>query len=199
MKKARFIALAVVLLMLAPFIAACGNKEYGPDEYTYRNSFSTSPSTWSPFTMQTVDDSYLQTFINVGLYEFSFNDAKDGYVIDPVMASEEPIDVTTEYKSISKWGIPSAANNGYAYKIKLNPAAKWDNGTQINADTWVNSYALLMDPVAKNYRAQDRIDGNLVIKNSKNYLYSGETAFVKVFSDYKSVAAAVTAGKDVLH
>ncbi|MDE7298775.1 MAG: hypothetical protein K2N94_08085 [Lachnospiraceae bacterium] len=151
--------------------------------YTWKAAVGTLASYWNPHDYQTETDSYPLDYIMSGLYEFIYNDAlnpvegKDpymGYVIRPEMAAEMPVDVTEEVKTAHpEFGIPASATAGYAYRIALNPNARWEDGTPINADTYVYSMRALLDPKMKNYRASDYMDGNFAIANAKNYYYQG--------------------------
>lgn len=173
-------ALLLAGAMFTPTLASCGKDKStdGKAVYTYTDAFITSPDTWNPHIYRTLDDGYPLDFTSNGLYEFFFNEDKTGYEIEPVMAAAEPEDVTTALKSESKWGIPESAAKGYAYKIKLNPNAKWDDGTPINADTYVESMKLLLDPGYANYRASNYYTGNFVIKNAKAYAFNDMHAYV---------------------
>lgn len=173
------LALSLSVSCASSLLAACGKKDDGKDDksYTYLDSFITTPNTWNPHTYRTTDDSYPLDFTSSGLYEFFFNEDKTGYEIEPVMAAAEPVDVTEELKSVAKWEIPADATKGYAYKIALNPNAKWDDGTPINADTYVESMKLLLDPNYANYRASGYYTGDLVYKNAEAYAFSGLHAY----------------------
>ncbi len=159
----------------------------GPATYTYEDSVSVLSANWNPHTYQTSDESYPISFITTGLYGFFFNDnyihtvegkdAFEGYKIVPEMAAELPIDVTETVKANAKYNIPASATTGYAYTIKLNPNAKWENGEAINADTYVESMRRLLDPQLQNYRGPDYFDGDFAIANAKKYYYQGSTAY----------------------
>ncbi len=172
-KVIAILAMILVLVLTVGVLAACNKEEADPMKYTYLDSFQTSPSTWNPHTYRTVDDSYVNDFTYSGLYEFFFNEDKTGYVIQPVMAAAEPVDITTELKSVAKWAIPEDAQKGYAYKIALNQNAKWDDGTVINADTYVESMKRLLSPEYVNYRASNYFTGSLQIFGAKDYFYQG--------------------------
>lgn len=156
-------------------------------EFVYKDSVSTLASNWNPHTYETSDDGYLADFIQTGLYGFYFNDelravegkeAYKGYVIEPEMAAAMPVDVTKEIKAAHpEFNIPADAEEGYAYVIDLNPNAKWQDGTPINADTYVYSMKQLFNPLLKNYRASDYMDSDFVIANAKNYFYQGTDAY----------------------
>ncbi|MBQ2734305.1 MAG: hypothetical protein IJF33_00585 [Clostridia bacterium] len=155
--------------------------------YTWNDAVSTLATNWNPHTYETADDSYPLDFIVSGLYTFVFNDelnpveGKDpytGYKIIPEMAAALPVDVTEEIKALdnNKYNIPAEATTGYAYRIALNKAATWQDGTPITADTYVNSMERLFRSSLINYRATDYMDGDLAIAGGKAYWYSGRTA-----------------------
>ncbi|MBE6637765.1 MAG: hypothetical protein E7618_08205, partial [Ruminococcaceae bacterium] len=153
--------------------------------YTWKDSVSTLATNWNPHTYETADDSYPLDFIVSGLYTFIYNDAlnpvegKDpyaGYKIVPEMAAAMPVDVTEDIKaSHPQFNIPADATSGYAYVIDLNPDAKWQDNTPINADTYIYSMKKLLDPTLINYRATDYVDGDLAIAGGKLYSLSGRT------------------------
>ena len=153
--------------------------------FTYQDSVVTLATNWNPHTYQNTDDSYPADFLRVGLYSFMFNDelnpvdGKDpyaGYVIVPEMAASKPVDVTEQVKAEHpEFKIPESATAGYAYTIDLNPAATWENGKAINADTYVESMKRLLDPKLLNYRASDYYAGDFCVAGAEFYANQGQT------------------------
>lgn len=156
--------------------------------YIYKDAVSALAVNWNPHTYQTNDDAYPADFLRVGLYGFVFNDprhpstvegmeAYKGYTIIPEMAADFPEDVTEAVKALenNKYGIPASATSGYAYKIKLNPNAKWEDGTPINADTYIYSLKMLLDSKYLNYRATDYYAGSFSIAGAENFANAGQT------------------------
>ena len=153
-------------------------------DYTYTDYVSTLSANWNIHTYETSDESYPIEFLTSGLYSFIFNDelnaldGKDpyeGYVIVPEMAAELPIDVTETVKvSHPQFGIPADATEGYAYVIKLNPDACWDDGTPITAADWVESMKRLLDPKLQNYRAGGYYEGGFSIAGAQQYANAGQ-------------------------
>lgn len=168
---------------------------------TYNDAVTQVSTLWNVHRYQTEDDSYPIDLTTSGLYDFFFNGDKTGYEIWPVMAAAYPEDVTKEVKKDAFWStvIPADAESAYAYKIRLNPQAKFANGKQINADTYVESFKLLMDPDLMNYRANDQMSGDVVFYGCENYYYSKtEKTYQTVASmGYNSSAEALAAGKDL--
>lgn len=155
--------------------------------YTYKDWVSTLASNWNPHTYQVEDDSYPTEFIRAGLYGFVFNDELhpvEGmdpyttYYAVPEMAAEMPADVTEQVKAEHpEFNIPESATSGYAYVIDLNPDACWEDGTPINADTYVESMKRLLDPKLLNYRATDYYAQSLCIAGAEAYAKSGRTVY----------------------
>ena len=151
-------------------------KDYtDPAFYTYNDYTSgTSNMKWSTHTWETSSDSAILDYISRGFYGFELNDTLDGWAITCEMAVELPIDVTSEY--VGKYGIKEG-ETAKAWKLVLNPDACWEDGTPINADTYIYSYKELLDPVMKNRRADSLYAGDFVVYNAKNYFYAGQSAF----------------------
>lgn len=157
--------------------------------YTYQDSVVTMATNWNPHTYQTNDDAYPRDTANIfiGLYSIIYNDelhpveGKDpytGYVVIPEMAASEPVDVTEQIKAEHpEFGIPESATSGYAYTIDLNPNATWEDGTPINADTYVYSMQQLLNPDLLNYRASDYYAGQFCIAGAEAYANAGNTAY----------------------
>ena len=168
----------------------------GPATYTYQDSVTTMATNWNPHTYQTNDDAYPSDTgrIRIGLYDIIFNDelhpveGKDpftGYVVVPEMAASEPVDVTEQVKAEHpEFNIPESATSGYAYTIDLNPNATWEDGTPINADTYVYSMQRLLDPSLLNYRAADYYAQQLCIAGAEAYANGGQTAWADSLGAY---------------
>ena len=171
--------------------------------FTYQDSVVTLATNWNPHTYQTTDDSYPADFLRVGLYSFLFNDELNpvegkepyaGYVIVPEMAASEPVDVTEQVKAEHpEFNIPESATAGYAYTIDLNPAATWENGVAINADTYVESMKRLLDSKLLNYRASDYYAGDFCVAGAEAYANSGLTV-----KNDNGVTAAIAAVADLV-
>ena len=176
-KRILSVTLALVMLVSCFALVACkddGGLKRDPNaEYTYNTFMSTFPTVWNNHTYQTATDSEIIGYTETGFYTFDYNETLDGYKIVPDMATAEPVDVTAEYVG-EQWGI-AEGDTAKAWKITLRQDIKWEDGTPINANDFVESAKRLLNPVANNYRADSLYQGNLVIHNAKNYFYGGKT------------------------
>lgn len=178
------------------------------DTYTYQDSVSVMATNWNPHTYQTTDDAYpVNTAdIRIGLYELIFNDelhpveGKEpftGYVVLPEMAASLPVDVTEQVKAEHpEFGIPEDMTSGYAYTIDLNPDACWEDGTPINADTYVYSMQKLLDPKLLNYRAVDYYGQNFSIAGAEEYANAGRTVDLDNYAMSGYTLEDLTLGED---
>lgn len=178
------------------------------DTYTYQDSVSVMATNWNPHTYQTADDAYPEDTagIRIGLYELIFNDelhpveGKEpftGYVVLPEMAASLPVDVTEQVKAEHpEFGIPEDMTSGYAYTIDLNPDACWEDGTPINADTYVYSMQKLLDPKLLNYRAVDYYAQNFSIAGAEEYANAGRTVDLDNYAMSGYTLEDLTLGED---
>jgi len=157
--------------------AGIAGKDYTDEaEYTYNDVLSaTTTMNWNALSWETADDSYVLGYISNSFYEFMLNSTKDGWSIVPEMAAELPVDVTSEY--VGQFGIQEGETNK-AWKIALNPDAKWEDGTAINADTYIYSYQQLLDPTQLNRRADSLYAGDFQVYGAQNYFKQGQSSFV---------------------
>ena len=190
MNKKLSAAVATVMgLMMAFGFTACGgggNNSSGggssaPPErdpngtYTYRTASSVFPTNWNPHVYQTTTDGELLDYMMTGFYSFDYNDAMDGYKMVDELATGDPVDVTSQYAT-EDWEI-SADDESRAWKITIRDDIKWNDGTSIKAEDFVESLYRLLDPRLKNYRADTVYANSLVIHNAKDYLYNGDTGW----------------------
>ncbi len=176
MKKLKLLAIVLAVVMVLTAFAGCAKKIDRTDDgyYTYNAAMTVSPSTWNPCTFQSTTDSVPQDYTMNSLYEFTYKKDYSGYEITGIMAVGDPVDVTGSYVG-DTWGIKEG-ETGKAFKITLNPDACWEDGTKINADSYIYSMKQMLDPLFANSRASNYYSGTFVIHNAKAYAYSGTKA-----------------------
>lgn len=181
MKKILPLALALCMLLGVTAIA-----EQPAPSYTYDVAVTSFPTTWNPFTYQTATDGDLMGYLNDGFYNFDYNETMDGYRIIPWAAVDFPVDVTDQYIG-DKWGITEFVysdegevteekTTGRAWKLTIRDDLKWEDGTPIKAENFVNSAKLLLNPKAQNYRADSLYSSSLRITNAEGYAKQGVPA-----------------------
>jgi len=189
MKKKLVASLLVAAMVVS--LAACGSKDNGSvggaaensteagtvvegvseaGSYTYQSTAS-APNTWSPTDWENADEDLIMSYTTTYLYDFVMNEAKDGYDIIPEMASEMPIDVTSEYAG--KYNVPEDATEGYAWTINLNESACWEDGTPITAHDYEYTMQQFLNPEMKNYRASSWYSGTTALANAQGYYGGG--------------------------
>ncbi len=171
-------------------LAGCGGGSGDSDNgYTYNTYLSTSPSKWNVHNWETSDESYIQGFTEIGLYDVVMNTNHDGYKFISEMAGDMPKSIDPaeldpdEYDSIKeKYFGGKEPASGMIWEIPLRKTAKWQDGTAITADDYVNSMERLLQPKYANYRADSYYNGNFVIANAEKYYKNGRPVLEPIYN-----------------
>lgn len=140
---------------------------------TFRTYMTSTPITLNGHDTTTADAADIKNYTEIGFYNLIANATGDGYEFATEMAEEFPIDITSKYAGDPKYGIPADKTEHYAYLIKLNKNAKWEDGTPITADDYIYSYSQILNPQMKNVRASEVYTGNLTLANAEAYFKQG--------------------------
>ena len=174
-----------ILLVLGTgvLVTACGGTGGKKGYYTYDTYLSTKPKTWNVHTWSTNDESYIQGFCSMGFYDLQLNEAKDGYEIITEMASDMPVDVSSQISNAdkAKYGYPGSVSDGCVWEIPLNRAACWEDGTPIKAEDYVESMKRQLDPKMANYRADSYFSSSMVVANAERYFKQGNESLEEAF------------------
>ena len=150
-------------LHAAGMLAACGDKT--PDtsnpssgdtsgttrcdikvgNFTYKSYATSLGNNWNPHTWETSGDDAIQDYLSMPLCTISIKDSENGVYQWVFEMATSITDVTKDHKDdLTKYKVTlpngKTANDvesGYVFEIKLNEKAKWEDGTPINADTYL--------------------------------------------------------------
>lgn len=158
--------------------AGIAGKDYtDPAVYTYRDyTAGTTDMKWDPMNWETNEDSNIVGFVTDEFYYFVPNSTLDGYAIVLGMAADYPEDVTGDY--VGSYGIV-AGDTAKAFKIRLREDLVWEDGTPINADTYMYSYQEMLNPLMLNRRADSLYAGTAAIYGAREYLYAGQHGYAE--------------------
>ena len=181
-KTLKLLALVLALVMVLSCFAACKKKDKADDkaEYTFK-SYSTALGTnWNPHTWETEPDRVIMNYLETPLATMSIKDSENGVYQWVFKAATSVTDVTAANKGdLTKYNVTlpegqtvEATEKGYVFEIKLNPDMKWQDGTAINADTYIYSMKALLDPTMMNYRANLYYNGESAVAGAYNYYYA---------------------------
>lgn len=218
-------ALLLAVLMGASVLASCGNNggsstpssstpgsnasqstDATPASYTYNAYDSALGNNWNPHTWETNADDTIQSYLSTPLATMSILDSENGVYQWIYEAATSVEDVTadhqddlTKYKaSLPEGKSASDVTEGYVYELKLNPDMKWEDGTPINADTYIYSMKQLLNPDMQNYRANLYYDGESAVAGGNTYYYSKTKSIMTPYAnDFASLDDAVNAGVDL--
>ena len=202
----------MLVAMMAMSLVACGNKtdedagyEY---QYTYNSYTAALANNWNPHTWEMNADQTILLYLSTPLVDMTVKNTETGEYQWIFEAATDIKDVTAEHQDdLTKYAVNLPAGKTaadvtaeYVYEISLNPAMTWEDGTPINADTYVRSMELMLDPAMKNYRANNYVTGESALAGAYNYYYSDAATVYKSVPalGYATVADAIADGKDVL-
>ena len=179
MKKSLGILLALTLVVST--MVGCGNKKVTPEEtnkvetktegktetkkINYQQVYRTTGGkikTLNQHIYKTTAESDVMLYIYSGLLDIVVNQKGDGWEIIPAQAKEKP----------------TKSADGKTWTFKIRDGLKWNDGTVIDAETYVYSYKMLLDPKLKNYRA-DAFMSDIVVAGAQDY-FEGKGDWSKV-------------------
>ena len=159
-----------------------------PATYTYNSYSSSLGNNWNPHTWESNADQTILSYLTMGFVSLSIEDSENGvyqWVYDMATSIE---DVTAEYQAdldtyavtLPEGATSADVTEGYVYQIKLNENACWQDGTPINADTYIYSMQQLLDSSMANYRANLYYSGESAVAGGDAYYKSGTTTYEEV-------------------
>ena len=231
MKKfTKILALVLALVMVVACFAGCKKPNDQPTdpttgkqektEYTYHDYTTQMGTTWNPHVYELEPEAELMSYLSTPLADSVIKDSEKGIYQWVFKAATAITDVTKDHKDdLTKFKVTLPAGQtaeqtekGYVFEIKLNPNMKWENGTAINADSYIYSMKALLDPTMMNYRANLYYNGESAVAGGYNYFYSlskdlyiatpynkipsGETIYINLWSDAKAEGYKDAAGKE---
>lgn len=206
MKK--FLALLLALTMVLS-LAACGGKTEAPettapagntsngtetaDTYTYHTYSTALGSNWNPHTWETNADDVVLGYISSPLCTMSIEDSVNGVYQWVWVAAESVTDVTADHQddlvkyevNLPEGQTAEDTTSGFVFEIKLNPDMKWEDGTPINADTYIYSMKQLLNPDMKNYRANLYYAGESAVAGGNAYYNAGAPIYYPMVAPYE--------------
>ena len=169
-------AALLLALCMALTLVACGGGEETPSESgetgetgtavqkILRQSSSGAPTTLNPHNSQNSYDNTAIGYATSSLYGYILDKETDKGVLAPILAADVPADVS---------------GDGTVWQIRIDENAKWHNGDPINADTFMYSWKMCLDPKLITIKASDLASGTVKIVNATEY-YSQLTTGVEV-------------------
>ena len=177
----KIIAAGLVVFTVGSSVVGCTPSKPADDgaKYTYNTSIGTSTvHTINPHEWEYSTELDIMELTQRGLFDVVYS--KDGNAYDVIYElAEKAEDVTAEYAGNDKYGVPADATKGFAYKITLRDNITWEDGTAINADTFLYSMEKLLDPAMQTYRASTYYQGQYALANANEFYNQDENGTLK--------------------
>ena len=182
----RFGALLVLLCLVFAVLMACAPMGVR-GEYTYRTYTAALGTNWNPHTWETSADRAVMDYLTTPLVSVLPLDSSEGsyqWSFDMAMGVE---DVTASARedllrygcSLPEGYAADGVDSGYVFEITLRPGLRFEDGTAIDARSFVRSMELLLDPRMKNSRANTYLSGDSALAGAAEY-FAGSADFSSV-------------------
>lgn len=208
MKKrmTKIVTLALAMSMVVSVASGCGKKDDKPTtksgDFTYHDYQDALATNWNPHTWEmNADDAVIQLICtplvdmsikNLANTEYQWTYEAATYIND--VTADHQDDLTKYNVTLAEGATASDVKEGYVFEIGLNKDMRWEDGTQINADTYIYSVQQLLNPKMQNYRANNWYAGDYALVGAQEYYYGGTTSAVTLSSQGFDGAAAAIAG-----
>lgn len=152
-------------------------------DYTYHSYTSALGTNWNPHTWESNADDSILSYVSAPLADLTIKDSSTGEYQWLFVAATDIQDVTAQHQddltkyncSLGEGVTADQVTESYVYEISLRPEMCWEDGTPINADTYIYSMKALLDPAMKNYRANNYYSGESAIAGAIEYFNAGST------------------------
>lgn len=162
--------------------------------YTYREAWSAGPLNWNPHSWEMNTESAFMDYV-IAPFVYATFDGEGGWMW-AYDAATAVTDITATFPDKEQYGVPADATEKYVYEIKLRPEMKWEDGTPITADDYVESAKRLLDPYMKNYRSNSYTTGESEVANAALYI-NNDKAGQPVYADVAGAEPEALEGKDM--
>ena len=147
-----------------------GNTPVDPEgTYTLDTTIPAMPVNWSPMSWSSEADKFVMQYTQTPLVDITVKNTEAGEYQWAFLAATGITDVTGSEASNS--------NGGSVFEISLNPDLCWEDGTPINADTYIWSMQQILDPGMQYAKASTYYEGALGIAGARSFYFSGRTVY----------------------
>lgn len=155
----------VILLVFAFVLSGCQAVGSFGNQKVYRFAETADATTLNPHqALASLEDSVL-SYIMGALYRSIPSPDGKGAKLIPELAASEPVKMDQD---------------GKVWQIKVSPNAVWENGDHMNADTFMYSWKMQLDPLLLNPTANTFYQYYIEIKNAQAYFLQAEEGKPKV-------------------
>lgn len=188
MKK--ILALVMALSMMLSCVAFADDTAEAT--YTYNSYSSALGSKWNPHNWDTNADDAILSYVTSPFVTMSILDSENGVYQWVYEMATSITDVTAEHQDdLVKYNVTlqegktaEETTSGFVFEIKLNEKAAWNDGTPINADSYIYSMKQLLAPEMKNYRANLYYAGESAVAGGLEYYNAGSVAYIDAAGAY---------------
>ncbi len=169
MHRKKTFLLLLMLALVVSALAGCSTPATSkvtapPKPKVLRMVQSSPPTTYNHHKSGISSDNTVLGYLVGRLYTYLPSLDGSSVVLAPELAAGLPVDVK---------------GDGKVWRIPIDPKAKWANGEPINADTFMYSWKMLLDPILVNTQGMGLARSYIEIVNAADYFGQGAKGTVK--------------------
>lgn len=176
------------------------NHKFVAGDYTYRTWTDALGDNWNPNSWETNADSGMLGYVSSPFVDMAPLNTKEQTFQWVYEMATKVEDVTASCASdFEKYHVAyegeTVPTEQFVYEITLNPNAKWQDGTAIKADDYIESAKLLLSPEYKHYRANLYYAGESAAAGGSQFFNGDKEGFYNQKS-FKNMEEALEASVD---
>lgn len=207
MKKSRIFAFVLAVAMVAAVFAGCSNNANNAStEKVYRTYMSDDCSTLNAHNNVNTNVATTYSYTNSTLWRAVPDEDGKGYHYVGDLATDLPECIEVKEGTYTKYvseeqadgtsiSVPTEETGTISvWQFNIREEAKWHNGDKINADTFIYSWKMLIDPVLVNSMANFLYDYSITIVNGEAYFKGDcdwENVGIKKIDEYTLQITAI--------
>ena len=148
MKK--LIGVLLLFVLIVGSVRVPANAADAGITYTINLSSTSLAENWNPHSWRTAQDQEILKLVSAPFVDRSICDSSDLVYQWTYKAATAVTDVTASHTSdLTKYAVdladksPSEVKEGYVFRITLREGMKWENGEEITADDYIESFKRL--------------------------------------------------------
>ncbi len=203
----RALALCLAIVLALSVLSGCRPRpdvKVGEHELTL--GMQELPSVLNPHALRTEEEGFLFDLLSSALVSVTVKNSAEQSFQWVYELADSVTDVTQlhtedleKYAVRLPYGVSSSEiTRGYVYEIRLNPSARWEDGTSITADDYIASMKYLLDPEMKNSRAVSFCSGSAALAGALEY-YSFEFHELENYTNASYALADLVKGEDGIY
>lgn len=176
MTRRKILLTLLAIAMIAGVLVGCGSNDKQPTTTDPGETVGETPAVEEPKTIYLASDGNIPTS-NIHTSKQASETQITNYIVSKLYQLVPDEDGINAYRApeLAADYPQNPSGDQKTWEIPLNPDAKWENGDSINADDYMYSWKMLLDPVLLYPNGSGFAEGTIEIVNAMEYYTQAST------------------------